>query len=203
MSNPKANPKESHAKKHAAEEQAAPEPAVTSAPSAEPSAEPAGSALEKELFEQILRLKADFENYRKRVDRDKPQWERLGRVQLLGKLLPLYDVLLSAHGQVLRQGEALAKAEDSSKNVSELVRGLELIFKEFTKLFESEGVRTMETVGKPYDFNLHEVLGQVETDEHPEGVVVEEISRGYTMDGSVLRPARVRIAKKKALEEKP
>ncbi|HAH08203.1 MAG TPA: nucleotide exchange factor GrpE [Elusimicrobia bacterium] len=198
MSNPKANPKESHAKKRAPEEQPAPEQEPKAPEAAAPSAP---SDKEKELFDQILRLKADFENYRKRVDRDKPSWERHGKVQLLGKLLPLYDVLLSAHEQAVRHGETLAKADDGQKTVSELVRGLELIFKEFTKLFESEGVKVVETVGKPFDFNLHEVLGQVETDAHPEGTVVEELARGYTLDGAVLRPAKVRIAKKKTLEE--
>ncbi|MFA6092073.1 MAG: nucleotide exchange factor GrpE [Elusimicrobiota bacterium] len=151
---------------------------------------------EQDYYGQLLRLKAEFENYRKRVDRDKPQWERRGVEQLLARLLPLYDVLLSAHQQLARQGEALSKSGEGSAAAVELGRGLELIFKEFTKLFESEGVQVIACAGKPYDFNLHEVLGQVETDAHPEGTVVEELQRGYTLAGRVLRPAKVRIAKK-------
>jgi molecular chaperone GrpE len=58
-------------------------------------------------------------------------------------------------------------------------------------------VKVIETVGKPYHYDLHEALGSVETDEHPEGTVVEELQRGYTWHGKVLRPARVRIAKAK------
>ena len=152
---------------------------------------PAGSGLEadnKALLDQLLRLKAEFENYRKRVDRDRPQWERAGKSRLLERLLPLYDVLLSAHEAVLRHKERLEGSE-------ELATGLELIFKEFTKLFEAEGVAVISSLGKPYDFNLHEVLGQVETAEAPEGTVVDEVARGYTLEGKVLRPARVRIAR--------
>ena len=144
----------------------------------------------KALLDQLLRLKAEFENYRKRVDRDRPQWERAGKSRLLEKLLPLYDVLLSAHEAVLRHKERL-------EGSGELATGLELIFKEFTKLFEAEGVAVISSLGKPYDFNLHEALGQVETAEAPEGTVVDEVARGYTLEGKVLRPARVRIAKKK------
>jgi molecular chaperone GrpE len=138
----------------------------------------------RSLYDQLLRLKAEFENFRKRVDRDRPQWERLGRERLLARLLPLYDVLLSAHDHVGRGGES-----------SETARGLDLIFKEFTRLFESEGVKAIESVGKAYDFNVHEAIDFVETAEHPEGTVVSEVSRGYTLDGRVLRPSRVRIAK--------
>ena len=153
----------------------------------EETAAPESSAAE--LYGQLLRLKADFENYRKRVDREKPEWIKMGEIGLLSRLLPLYDVLLQAHDQVM-------KASNSGGNSSkELIAGLELLFKEFTKIFESEGVKVIETVGKPYHHDLHEVLGAVETDQHPEGTVVEELQRGYTFHDKVLRPARVRIAK--------
>lgn len=142
-----------------------------------------------ELYDQLLRLKADFENFRKRMDREKPEWIRIGEAGLLSRLLPLYDVLLQAHDQVL-------KASGAGGGIpKELMAGLEILFKEFTKIFESEGVKVIETVGKPYHHDLHEVLGSVETKEHPEGTVVEELQRGYTWHGKVLRPARVRIAK--------
>ncbi|MBI5244016.1 MAG: nucleotide exchange factor GrpE [Elusimicrobia bacterium] len=207
MSNPKANPKESCAEQGEQPPQAPEAAPPASAAPAKPEESPEArlKAQEEEnagIFDQLLRLKAEFENYRKRMDRDKPQWERHGRAQLLSKLLPLYDVLLSAHDQVVRRGEALGKAGEGSQDVAELMRGLEMIFKEFTKLFESEGVQVIESVGKPYDFNLHEVVGRVETDEKPEDVVVEEIARGYIFEGKVLRPAQVRVAAAKILEDK-
>src|SRR5260221_5257442 len=82
-----------------------------------------------EIYDQLLRLKAEFENYRKRVDREKPEWIKIGEAGLLARLLPLYDVLLQAHGQVLKASGA---AGGPSK---ELMSGLELLFKEFTKIF--------------------------------------------------------------------
>lgn len=145
-----------------------------------------------DLYRQLLTVKADFENYRKRVDREKPEWVKLGEAGILARLLPLYDVLLQAHEQVLKA------SGEGGANSKELIAGLELLFKEFTKMFESEGVKVIEAVGKPYDYDRHEVLGSVETNDQPEGTVVEELQKGFTFQGKVLRPARVRIAKPKA-----
>ena len=142
----------------------------------------------KQLLDQLIRLKAEFENYRKRVDREKPELVRLGKSALIERLLPLYDVLAAAHLQVARA------AEGEPASSAELTRGLELIFKEFAKLFEAEGVSAMECLGKPYDFDRHEAMGQVETDDAPEGTVVEELQRGYTFGGKTLRHAKVRVA---------
>lgn len=163
-----------------------------------PSSVPSGSA-DKELIElraekdefydQLIRLKAEYENFRKRIDREKPELIRHGRDSLLDRLFPLYDVLLAAHDQIAAHGE-----EQSTKD---LAKGLKMIFREFTEVFKAEGVEIIQTVGKPYDFNQHEVLGQVETAEHPEGTVVEELQRGYRIGERILRHAKVRVAKKK------
>lgn len=157
---------------------------------AEPKAEEAKPAVEpakNEFYEQLLRLKAEFENYRKRVDRERPEWVQQGRAGLMDKLLPLYDLLLQAHEQIAKGAPTDANAD--------FAKGLELIFKEFTKVFEAEGVKVIESVGKPYHYDVHEALGSVETDRFPEGTVIEELQRGYTYNGRVLRPAKVRIAK--------
>ncbi len=158
--------------------------------SAEAVSAPDVGALEaekKKYYDQLLHLKAEYENYRKRVDREKPEFIRHGKLEVLEKMIPLYDVLLAAHDQIAT----------SDGGEGELVRGLEMIFQEFTKLFEAEGVAVIASVGENYDFDRHEVLGQVETDEVAEGIVVEELQRGYLIDGKVLRAAKVRIAKKK------
>jgi len=173
----------------AAAEAATPAPAAESPKQAAAEAQQISAA---DLYRQLLTVKADFENYRKRVDREKPEWVKLGEAGILARLLPLYDVLLQAHEQVLK-----ASGGDGASS-KELIAGLELLFKEFTKMFESEGVKIIETVGKPYDYDRHEVLGSVETNDQPEGTVVEELQKGFTFQGKVLRPARVRIAKPKA-----
>ena len=101
----------------------------------------------------------------------------------------------------LQQGIPIEKAREIVKKIKdsnkELAAGLDLLLKEFTKIFEAEGVRPIETKGKPLNYDLHEVLGFIETNEHPEGTVLEELQRGYTFQNKVLRPAKVRIAKPK------
>ena len=171
-----------------------PDGSDASAPASATASVPASLAqLEEErrrYFDQLLRLKAEFENYRKRVDREKPEWVRYGKRELLERLIPLYDVLLDAHDQVARHADGAA---------GELARGLEMIFSEFTKLFKAEGIETIPTVGERYDFDRHEVLGQVESDECDEGVVVEELQRGYLIGGKTLRAAKVRVSKRRTL----
>jgi molecular chaperone GrpE len=148
--------------------------------------------LAADYWDQLLRLKAEFENFRKRTDRERPELIKTGRWDLLARLLPVYDVLLSAHQQI-----------QAHHSAGELARGMEMIFREFTRLFESEGVTVIETVGCPCDPNRHEVLGVVERDDVEEDTVVEELQRGFLVEGRVLRPARVRIARKPAHEEAP
>src|SRR5437867_1663557 len=103
-------------KSRAAETPAAAQDAADAAP--EENASRAASAAE--LYSQLLRLKAEFENFRKRVDREKPEWIKLGEVGLLSRLLPLYDVLLKAHDQV--------KASNAAGGTpKEMIAGLELL----------------------------------------------------------------------------
>ena len=143
--------------------------------------------LAEQYYDQLLRLKAEFENYRKRTDRERGELIRAGRDEMLLKLLPVYDVLLTAHQQLQAHPQA-----------GGLAKGVEMIFKEFNKVFSAESVAPIETVGKIYDHSLHEVLGTVERADLPDETVVDELQRGFTIEGKVLRPARVRISKKPA-----
>ncbi len=166
-----------------------------------PAAEAAGGELEKQTaqaadyYNQLLRLQADFENYRKRLDKEKPELVRWGKAEILLKLLPLYDLLLAAHAHI-----STAKGNGGG---DETLKGLEMIFKEFSKVFEAEGLRAMEPVGKPYDPMASEILGVVEGTDETDGLVVEELQKGFYYGEKILRPARVKIAKKKAEPEPP
>ncbi|MBI5210688.1 MAG: nucleotide exchange factor GrpE [Elusimicrobia bacterium] len=146
----------------------------------------------QDYYDQLLRLKAEFENYRKRVDREKPDYIQLGHAEVLIKLLPIYDLLLKAHQEV-----------QASHTDTPLAKGMEGIFKEFDKIFKEEGVQAMAPEGKPYDAMLHEVLCAVEKAGCPEGTVVDVIQAGFTLHGKALRPAKVRIAKPQASSHKP
>lgn len=156
----------------------------------------AASELEKQkkqasgYYDQLLRLQADFENYRKRVEKEKPELIGYGKAEILMRLLPLYDLLLTAHDHMSAAREGGA-ADD-------VMKGLEMIFKEFSRVFEAEGIRPMEPVGKPYDPMACEILGVVDGDDENDGLVTEELQKGFYYGAKILRPARVRIAKKKA-----
>jgi molecular chaperone GrpE len=162
----------------------------------ETQAEAAAGELEKQkkqaedYYGQLLRLQADFENYRKRVEKEKPDLIKYGKADILIRLLPLYDLLLSAHNHINS-----AKEGGGSEDV---LKGLEMIFKEFSKVFEAEGLRPMDPVGKPYDPMACEILGVVDGTDENDGLVTEELQKGFWYGDKILRPARVKIAKKKA-----
>ena len=140
-----------------------------------------------DYFKQLLLLKAEFENYRKRVDREKPEYYRMGKGDVISRLLPIYDLLLQAHIEV-----------QAAHMDTPLAKGMEMIFKEFEKIFTEEGVKAMVPVGKPFDALMHEVVGTVEKSDVPEDTVVDVLQAGFTHKDKALRTAKVRIAKKPA-----
>ena len=148
-------------------------------------AEAPAAAEAPDYYGQLLRLKAEFENFRKRVDREKPEFYRQGRGDALLKFLPIYDLLQKAHEQI-----------QTSHADTEFAKGMEAIFKEFQKIFKEEGVKAMEPVGKPFDALQHEVMGTVDSPDAEDGVVVDVLQNGFTVQDKVLRTAKVRIAKK-------
>lgn len=155
------------------QEPSAPEPEAPKAPET------------PDYYGQLLRLKAEFENYRKRVDREKPEWIKLGRAETVAKLLPLYDVLQHAHQEV-RAGHA----------DTPLAKGMEAIFKEFEKLFREEGVTPLDPLGKPFDPHTQEAFGFVDKPGFEEGAVADVLQAGYLLGEKVLRTAKVRLQKK-------
>ncbi len=186
-------------KNHKAEEKKAKTPAEekdsVSGEAAKPGEAPAAEAEKQktqaeDYYNQLLRLQADFENYRKRVEKEKPEFIKWGKAEILHKLLPLYDLILSAHLHI-------HGAKDGGTD--EVLKGLEMIFKEFSRMFEAEGLRPMEPVGKPYDPMACDILGVVDGTDENDGLVVEELQKGFFLGDKILRPARVRIAKKKAV----
>ncbi|MDE2142875.1 MAG: nucleotide exchange factor GrpE [Elusimicrobia bacterium] len=152
---------------------------------AEDAADGTPKASEPDYYDQLLRLKAEFENYRKRVDREKPEWFKLGRAEVLAKLLPLFDLLRHAHQEV-KTGHA----------GTPLATGLDAIFREYDKLFREEGVKQMDPIGKPFDPHTQEAFGFVDEPGFEEGVVADVLQAGFLMGDKVLRTAKVRLQKK-------
>ena len=144
----------------------------------------------EEYYDQLLRLKADFENYRKRTERDKHSHMMWGKEEMLLKQLGILDILEQAH-----------KSAMSSTNIEAVQKGLELIIQEFLKMTSSEGVSEIECLGKTFDPALEEAVDYIESNAK-EGTVVEVLQKGYTSKQKLLRPAKVRVAKKSVVSDK-
>ena len=155
---------------------------------------------ENDYYNQLLRLKADFENYRKRIEKERPDLIKWGKADVLIKLLPLYELLIKAHSHI-KKADISADSRNKSE-IKEIISGLEMIFKEFSKVFKNEGIKEMKLVGKTYDPMLCEIMQIVDGDEENDGKVLEEFEKGFYYEDKVLRPARVKIAKKKIEEPK-
>ena len=104
-------------------------------------------------------------------------------------------MLMQAHLHVVKMQ---AGGEQDSAQVQDVVTGLEMIFKEFSKVFEAEGIRPMDVVGKPYDPMASEIIGIEEGTEKNDGLVTAEFQKGFYYGEKILRPAKVKIAKVKA-----
>lgn len=137
------------------------------------------------MRDQILRAMAEVQNQRKRLANEREAMRQFILEELMSGMIPVLDNL--------ERSLAAAQAGASLESLQEGVRGVE---KQFRTVLESFHVRRIEAKGQPFDPNLHEAVGTVETAELPEGTVVEEIETGYTIREGVLRPAKVQVAKR-------
>jgi molecular chaperone GrpE len=153
----------------------------------EPSAEPELDKLRAEAAEhqqRLLRVQADYDNFRRRTVKEKEELAKYASSKLIGELLPVFDNF----------ERALAAAMPEQGEQSSLVKGVEMIFRQFEGVLKSEGLTIMETVGQPFNPEYHQAIMTVETDEYEEGTVVEELQKGYLLKDKVLRPAMVKVS---------
>jgi molecular chaperone GrpE len=135
----------------------------------------------EETKNRLLRALADFDNYKKRSAPDREQFVQFANEALITELLPILD----GFGRALQH-----------KASAEMTKGLALIKKQLEDVLLKHGVKEIEAVGKPYDPNLHEAILQKEH-KGPEGVIIEEMQKGYTLHGRVIRPSMVIVSKSK------
>ncbi len=144
-----------------------------------------------DYYEKYVRLSADFDNFRKRTEREKAALLAYGKKDFVEKLLPAYEVLL-------RQQSKMQK-ETADKKISgemkSLLDGLNMVLGEMDKAFKAEGIQRIECVGKPYDAQTAEAIAVIPAKPEQDGQVLEEVQMGFMMDGKVLRPARVVVGK--------
>jgi molecular chaperone GrpE len=135
----------------------------------------------EEYLAQLKYLQADFENYRKRVDREIQEIEDFSTSSLVRRLLPVLDELELA----------LSTAEKAGS--SGMVEGIAMVQKNLVSSLQSEGLRPIEAVGKQFDPALHEAVERVDGKDSGRDTVVAEIRKGYTFKDKVLRPSMVRV----------
>jgi molecular chaperone GrpE len=135
-----------------------------------------------ENYDRYLRAVAELDNYRKRTRQEMDEFRKYAAEGLVSQLLEVADNLERAVGSAQQEGD-----------LSTLVHGVSLTLRQLIDVLESHGVRAIEAEGRPFDPNLHEALGRVEAEPDMDNVVVEELQRGYTLHGRVLRPAIVKV----------
>jgi molecular chaperone GrpE len=135
-----------------------------------------------QLSESLQRLAADFENYKKRVAKERQETILSSNASLILKLLDIYEGLKKA-----------ITTFPSGIDPNHL-DGLKMLHDEFSRILKNEGLESIETVGKPFDVHKHEVLMQQVNDDLPEDTILEEIQSGYILNSRVLRHAKVIVS---------
>jgi molecular chaperone GrpE len=165
------------------------EAAELTPPAEEWAALKAQAAKAQEHWDRLLRVTADFDNFRKRAAREKEEAIRYANHKLMERLLPVLDSF----------DMAMTAAEThSQESATSLKEGIRMVLQQFRTVLREAGLEEIEAHGKPFDPNLHEAISQVETDEFPEGHVAQQVRRGYLLRDRLVRPSTVIVAKKPA-----
>lgn len=143
----------------------------------------------KSLQERLLRVSADFENFKKRQAREKDDAVRFANERLLKEVLPVLDNADRALDAVTRSAD-----ESGDDGVKALADGVAMVFKQLTDTFGRFGVEGFTALGKPFDPALHEAVAQRDDDTVPSGTVIEEYQKGYLLHGRLVRPSMVVVS---------
>ncbi len=136
--------------------------------------------INKDLNERLLRRAAEFENYKRRTENDQLNFIKYAAENFIKKIIPVYNDL-----------QRSLQHTEKSNNGKSLAEGLKLVFDKFSKVLEEQGVKKIETVGKEFDFNLHEALLQQQAPGVEANTVIEEVEPGYIYKDKVLIHAKV------------
>ncbi|CAM2832756.1 nucleotide exchange factor GrpE [Paenibacillus sediminis] len=140
-------------------------------------------ALVEEHQQRQLRTQADFDNFRKRTLKEKEELAKYASMKLITELLPVVDNF-----------ERALASSGSSTDLQSFTKGVEMIFRQLEGVLAAEGLSAMQTVGEPFNPEFHQAIMQVESEEYEEGIVVEEVQKGYMLKDKVLRPAMVKVS---------
>ena len=148
------------------------------------------AAKAEEYYEKMLRMQADFENRKKRHDRDAAEFKKYATESLIAQLINVMD--------------DFERAIDSAKNSNDakaLLQGIEMVREHFRGIMEDNGLKVIDPAGQPFDPLRDEAVEHIEDGTKPDNTVLEVMRKGYELNGKVLRPAAVKVSKAKTEEE--
>lgn len=163
-------------------------------PAGDPDEEALSAKLEKaqeeakDIHSRLLRVSAEFENYKKRSARETEAFRKYANESLLKALLPVVDNL----------ERAIESFHENSGTEACIIEGVEMTHKEILKVLEKFGVEPIESVGKPFDPSFHEAAMRQPSADHPENTVIKEFHKGYMLHDRLLRPAMVVVSSKES-----
>jgi molecular chaperone GrpE len=137
----------------------------------------------EESNNRLLRLQADYDNFRRRTRQEKEDFAKYASQRLIEMLVPVIDNF-----------ERALQAAQTNNDFDSFAKGVDMIFRQFDQVLSNEGLQRMETVGKPFNPEYHQAVMQVESEEHEEGIIVEELQKGYILKDKVIRPAMVKVS---------
>lgn len=137
----------------------------------------------EETQQRFVRAQADFDNFRRRTQKEKEELAKYASMKLVTELVPVIDNF----------ERAMATVPEGTESES-FSKGIQMIFRQLETVLNNEGLTAMDTVGQPFNPEFHQAIMQVESDEYEEGTVVEEVQKGYMLKDKVLRPAMVKVS---------
>jgi molecular chaperone GrpE len=191
MENNKHNHKENKASEKPQEEKENGKEKTVTLPEAEYTLLKEDAAKGQEAWEKMARVQADFDNVRKRLEREKQEFIKFANEGIIAELLNTLDDL----------ERAVDLAESKHQDMPAFLKGIEMVLAHLYELLKKHGIKPMDALGKIFDPNCHEALMQVEDKNMPEHTVVEELQKGYYLNDRVIRTAKVKVSKQKTQEK--
>ncbi|MFM1651529.1 nucleotide exchange factor GrpE [Brevibacillus sp. B_LB10_24] len=139
-------------------------------------------ALAEENQNRLLRAMADMDNMRRRMRKEQEDLAKYASINLVEAMLPALDNF-----------ERALSVDKETLTVDTLLEGVNMIYRQMVQMLEKEGLSPIESVGKPFDLNVHQAVMQVEDPAFESGVIVEELQKGYLFKDRVIRPAMVKV----------
>ncbi|WP_442604405.1 nucleotide exchange factor GrpE [Paenibacillus sp. KN14-4R] len=136
-----------------------------------------------ENYQKYLRTQADFDNFRRRARLEKEDFAKYAALKVIEGLIPVLDNF-----------ERAISASKESQDFDGLIKGIDMVFRQFDGVLQQEGLTPIDSVGQPFNPDFHQAIMSVESDEHEEGIVVEEVQKGYKLKDKVIRPAMVKVS---------